>query len=220
MKILMIGPHGDDGALGAGATIAKRIHEGHEVYHCVVTGGINPNCGEELMGRVKQEVRDADRYLGVRETIFLNFPSVRLETVERSKLNGKILEVIQTLRPDEAYIPHWGDMQLDHRLVVDAAMVALRPKYQHRVSRIYAYETLSETGWHVPNMQNAYIPNVYEDVTETIEKKLEALRIYKLQMMEFPAARSLEAIEALARFRGATVGVRAAEAFSLVRELR
>ena len=99
-------------------------------------------------------------------------------------------------------------------------MVALRPKYSFAPSRIYAYETLSETGWNIPNVQNEFIPNAYVDISEQLDGKLRAMKYYASQMEEFPAARSLEAIEALARFRGAVMNRRAAEAFMLVREIR
>ena len=111
-------------------------------------------------------------------------------------------------------------MQLDHKMVTDAAMVALRPKYAHRVSRVYCYETLSETGLNTPTAENAFIPNVYEDISEFLDKKLEAMRFYQSQLHPFPDLRSEESIEALAKFRGATVNVKAAEAFMLVREIR
>lgn len=142
-----------------------------------------------------------------------------LETVPRYEINDKIYNVIQRIKPDEVYIPHRGDMQLDHQMVVDADKVALRPKYNHVVKRIYAYETLSETGWNVPNVVNDFIPTVYENISETLDKKLEAMNVFKSHLAVFPAARSLGAIEALARYRGATVNVKAAEAFSLIREI-
>jgi len=129
-------------------------------------------------------------------------------------------EVIQRIKPDEVYIPHRGDMQLDHQLVVDAAMVVLRPKYKHVVKRIYAYETLSETGWNIPNTVNDFIPVVYEDITDTIQQKLIAMSIFESQLEKFPAARSIEAIDTLAKYRGTIVNIRAAEAFSLIRELK
>ena len=130
------------------------------------------------------------------------------------------MQAVRRVLPDEVYIPHRGDMQLDHKMIADAAMVALRPKYEHVVRRIYAYETLSETGWDVPNTVNEFIPNVYEDVSEFLPKKLEAMGIFKSQTAEFPAARSIGAVEALARYRGASVNVPAAEAFSLIREIK
>ncbi len=99
-------------------------------------------------------------------------------------------------------------------------MVALRPKYKHIVKRIYAYETLSETGWDVPNTVNEFIPTVYEDITSTIKLKLKAMELFKSQLGLFPEARSVEALECLAKFRGATVNCHAAEAFSLIREIK
>lgn len=111
-------------------------------------------------------------------------------------------------------------MQLDHQMVVDAAMVAVRPRGNNYPKRVYAYETLSETGWNIPNVNNEFIPTVYEDITDTIELKIEAMNIFKSQLAPFPAARSIDAIEALAKFRGGTVSLKSAEAFSLIREVK
>lgn len=220
MRILIIAPHPDDEVIGVGGIIAKRAASGDEVYVCVVTKGCPPLFDVELVEKGREECRKADKLLGVCETIFLDFPAVMLETVPRYELNGKISEVIQKIKPQEVYIPHRGDMQIDHQMVVDAAMVGLRPKYEHTVERIYAYETLSETGWNVPNIQNEFIPTVYEDISKYLTLKLEAMKVFVTQLGEFPNARSLKAMEALARFRGATVNVMAAEAFSLIREIK
>ena len=221
MKVLVFAPHPDDEVLGAGGTMAKRAVQGDEVYVCVVTKGCAPLFDEAYVKKyVQEECRTADRMLGAKETIFLDFPAVMLETVPRYEFNGKIAEVVSRIKPDEVYLPHRGDMQLDHKMVVDAAMVALRPKYQHVVKRIYAYETVSETGWDIPNTTNEFIPNVYEDISDTLEAKMSALNVFKSQMEKYPGTRSIEAIEALARYRGTTVGVKAAEAFVLIREIK
>ena len=220
MNVLVIAPHPDDEILGVGGTIAKRAFNGDNVYVCVVTKAGEPLFREELVEQGRKECREADRLLGIKETFFLDFPAVRLEEVPRYKLNDGLMQAVQKVKPDEVYIPHRGDMQLDHKMIVDAVMVALRPKYDHVVKRIYAYETLSETGWDIPNTVNEFVPTVYEDISETLEKKLEAMNIFQSQLAEFPAARSLGAIEALARYRGATVNVMAAEAFTLIREIK
>lgn len=220
MKVLIIAPHPDDEIIGVGGTIAKRTVAGDEVYVCIVTKGIPPIFDEAFIEQDRKECREADKLLGVKETIFLDFPAVMLETVPRYQFNGAIGGVVSKIEPDEVYIPHRGDMQLDHQLVVDAAMVVLRPKYKHVVKRIYAYETLSETGWNIPNTNNEFIPNVYEDISKTLENKLTAMNIFQSQLADFPAARSLGAIEALAKYRGATVNVMAAEAFTLIREIK
>ena len=220
MNILVIAPHPDDEIIGVGGTIRKRVMGGHNVFVCVVTKACEPLYSEEMVMKSRNECIKADSLLGVSETLFLDFPAVMLETVPRYKLNEGILNTILKIQPDEVFIPHRGDMQLDHKMIVDAAMVALRPKYKHVVKRIYAYETLSETGWDIPNTTNEFIPTVYEDISDFIEEKIEAMKIFDSQLGAFPNPRSLEAIEALARFRGATVSVNAAEAFSLIREIR
>lgn len=220
MKTLVIAPHPDDEIIGVGGTIAKRTMEGHDVYVCVVTKAGDPLFNAEIVEQGRDECRRADAFLGVKETVFLDFPAVMLETVPRHVLNDGLLKVIQSIKPDEVFIPHRGDMQLDHKMIVDAAMVALRPKYEHIVKRVYAYETLSETGWDIPNTTNEFVPNVYENISVTLEQKIQAMEIFKSQLGDFPNARSLEAIEALAKFRGAMVSYKAAEAFSLIREIK
>lgn len=220
MKVLVIAPHPDDEIIGVGGTISKRVQAGDDVYVCVATKGVEPLFKSELVEQSRRECRQADKKLGVKETIFLDFPAVMLETVPRYELNAKIAEVVERINPDEVYIPHRGDMQLDHQMVVDAAMVAVRPRGNNYPKRVYAYETLSETGWNIPNVNNEFIPTVYEDITDTIDLKIEAMNIFESQLAPFPAARSIGAIEALAKFRGATVSLQSAEAFSLIREVK
>ena len=220
MRVLVIAPHPDDEIIGVGGTIAKRVKAGDEVYVCVVTKGQEPMFKKEFIEQGRKECRAADAKLGVTETIFLDYPAVMLETVPRHELNGKISDLIQQLKPEEVFIPHRGDMQLDHQMVVDAVMVAVRPRGDYYPKRVCAYETLSETGWNIPNTVNEFIPTVYEDVSEFMDIKLKAMRIFESQLGTFPEARSIGAIEALAKFRGATVNVMAAEAFSLIREIR
>ena len=141
MKILVIAPHPDDEILGVGGTIAKYVAEGHDVYVCVVTKGSLPLFDLESVKKVREECIKADRLLGVSKTFLLDFPAAMLENVPRHELNDGIARVIQNVLPDEVYLPHRGDMQLDHKMIVDASMVALRPRYKHVVRRIYAYET-------------------------------------------------------------------------------
>lgn len=220
MKVLVIAPHPDDEIIGVGGTIAKRVKAGDEVYVCIVTKGLESLVDKEVIEQGRRECCEADSMLGVKETIFLDFPAVMLETVPRYEFNGSFVELLQRINPDEVYIPHRGDMQIDHQMVVDASMVALRPRGRNYPKRVYAYETLSETGWNIPNVVNEFIPTVYEDITDTYDMKIEAMSLFKSQLLQFPEARSIGAIEALAKYRGATVNVHAAEAFTLIREIK
>lgn len=219
MRKLIIAPHSDDEVLGAGGTVIRATAEKCDVYVCIVTVGTEPLFSRETVFDLREESKKCHQYMGIKTTYYLDYPAVMLEKIQRYELNKSILQVIREVAPDEVYIPHWGDIQKDHQLVAEAAMVALRPKYGHVVRRIYAYETLSETGWNIPNLLNEFIPNVYVDISEHLAGKLEAIKMYNSQLGDFPAARSAEAIEALARYRGATIGTEAAEAFELVREI-
>lgn len=219
MNILVIAPHPDDEVLGCGGAIVKYASEGHDVYVAVVTKGCEPLFPESQVQQVRNECMEADRLLGVKQTVFMDFPASMLESVSRYEFNGAFLKLIQDIKPDIVFIPHRGDMQIDHKMTVDAVMVALRPKYDHIVKKIYAYETLSETGWDIPNTVNDFFPTCYIDISDVLESKLEAIKIFKSQISDFPNARSLETIKALAQYRGSMMNLKAAEAFMLIREI-
>ena len=216
---LVIAPHHDDEILGVGGTIAKMIASGHEMNVCVVTKGCAPLFDENVVEQVRRESNLAHERIGIKKTYYLDYPAAMLETVDRYKLNGAILEAIVETKPDVVFIPHRGDMQIDHKIVADACMVALRPKYNHNIKSIYAYETVSETGWDIPNVVNEFIPNVYSDITDYIETKVELFSFYESQIGDYPDMRSERTIRALASYRGSSVNVEAAEAFMLIRDM-
>ncbi len=219
MKILVIAPHADDEILGVGGTIAKYVDEGHKVYICIVTCGHPSMFSEDGLKKVRKEALSAHEFLEIKDTFFLDFPAVMLSETPTYKLNGKILDVIREVEPDIAFIPHYGDMHIDHYIVSQASMVGLRPIMEHKVLEVYSYETLSETEWNIPHTSNVFIPNTWVDISNYLDKKLEAMSIYSTQITQFPHPRSLKGIKSLAEFRGSTVGVNAAEAFSLIRRI-
>lgn len=220
MSILVIAPHADDEIIGVGGTIARTIAEGSNVYVCVVTKGIEPLFSTEFMTQLRKETIKCHKQMGITKTFFLEYPSVMLEEQHRYEINQSLVNVLSEVNPDEVYIPHIGDMQKDHQIVAECAMVALRPKYSFAPRKIYAYETLSETGWNIPNIQNEFIPTSYVDISDFIDTKLKALQVFESQIAAFPNARSIEAVEALARYRGAVMNMNAAEAFTIIREIR
>ena len=228
MKILVFAPHPDDEVLGCGGTMARYIAKGAEVTVCIVTspqppvyvytdGLIEKNGWPH---RIYPEIKNAHELLGVKETLFLQFPCVLLEQHPRHAVNGAISKVVQSVKPDVVFIPHFGDMQKDHAVVSEAVMVAVRPKYPHVPRFVYAYECLSETEWSIPHAANTFLPNTFVDISDYLEKKLAAMACFTSQLGQFPNPRSIEAVEALARLRGSSSGFRAAEAFSLIREYR
>ncbi len=219
MKVLVFAPHLDDEILGLGGTLAKHIANGNEVYICVVARGSRKLYSEELLKQRDEEAIACHKFLGVKETILLGCESTHLEEISRVEFNKKICEVVDRIEPEEVYIPHYGDMHKDHNVVTSAAMVALRPKGKHIVRRVYCYETPSETGWNIPGAITDFLPNTYINITDFLDIKLKAMSFYKTQLHPFPSPRSLEALEALAKYRGMICGCEAAEAFALVREI-
>ena len=219
MNVLVIAPHADDEVLGCGGSIAKHVARGDNVYVAIVSEVAPPIWSVKVVDEIRKECEDAALCLGIK-VIRMGFQAVALENVSRVEFTDTFVRLIQKIKPEVVYIPHRGDMQIDHKVTADASMVALRPKYAHVVKKTYAYETISETGWDAPNVTNEFIPNVYNDISDYIGKKIEALSCYKSQIVDFPGTRSLKAVEALATFRGTTVGVAAAEAFVLIREIQ
>lgn len=215
MRVLIFAPHNDDEVLGVGGTIAKYARQGHDVFVCEVTAWLE---NMESTNALRKEAIAAHDILGVKDTIFLGLPVVYLKETPTRIKNQKFADVVKEIQPEIAYIPHTGDMHIDHVETANAAMVALRPMENPQLKAIYSYETLSETEWNVPNVANAFIPNVWSDISDTIALKLEAMKCFQSQVRDFPHPRSLEAIEALAKLRGSTVGAGYAESFVCVRE--
>lgn len=214
MRVIVFAPHNDDEVLGVGGTIAKYISAGHDVYICEATSMLSR---PDLVERIQREALSAHKYLGVKETFFLNIPTVGIKDMPTAEVNSRFEEIVSKICPEVAFIPHRGDMHIDHGEVSKAAMVALRPISNPQLRFIYAYETLSETEWNIPSAENAFIPNCYSDITDYIEVKKHAMEYYKSQVKEFPHPRSLKAIETLSNLRGSTIGVKNAESFMLVR---
>lgn len=216
MRILIIAPHNDDEVLGVGGTIAKYAKNGQEVIVCEVTAG---NLQDEMVQQQKREALASHQLLGVSNTVFMNLPVVGLREMPTRDINSAFLQTITDINPDVVFIPHKGDMHIDHRVVVDAAMVALRPVNLPKLHAIYAYETLSETEWNLPSADNAFIPNCYSDISGEMNSKLAAMKCHASQLCEYPHPRSLEAIEALAKHRGSTICCMYAEAFVCIRAM-
>jgi N-acetylglucosamine malate deacetylase 1 len=225
VKVLCLAPHADDETLGCGGTLARYVAEGHDVTVAVVTGhgddAPHPLWPRQTWTQVRAEAAEAMEVLGVQTLRFAELPAAMLTSVATHVKNGVVQALIEEVRPDVLFVPFLWDIHVDHREVFHASSVAWRPSSElgRKIQEIYAYETLSETGWNAGGVEPGFVPNVWVDVSATIDKKLRALERYASQLRSFPDARSVRAVDALARFRGAQMGMEAAEAFVLVRRL-
>ena len=222
---LVIAAHPDDEALGCGGTMARLSAEGVNVHVAFLADGVGarPMSGvehERALEQRRESGREAAAILGAGEPRYFDFPDNQLDTVPLLELAQAIEQMINELRPDTVITHHGGDLNIDHRRVHDAVLTACRPQTDHPVRRIWCFEVASSTEWQSPGSAPAFVPNLFINIGATLNQKLKALASYEQEMRDWPHSRSIQAVEHLARWRGASVGYEAAEAFMLVRELR
>jgi LmbE family N-acetylglucosaminyl deacetylase len=218
-RTLVIAPHPDDEVLGVGGTIARLADAGNEVFVAVVTRGEPPAFTAEMTEGLRKEAALAHAELGVRKTFWLDQPAARLSEVPHGTLNAVIRKLVVDIDPDTLILPFVGDIHLDHQLSFLSGLVAARPHQQRYPATVLAYETMSETNWNAPYLSPSFVPNLFVDISGTLDRKLKAMQMFASQLRDFPHERSLEALKALAVVRGATVHLPAAEAFVIIRQV-
>ena len=216
-RILVVAPHPDDETLGAGGAIAKFSEQGHQVSVLVVSGHLPPIYSREDYEITVSEAKNAFKILGVAESWFLEIPATMVSEHPVGILNGKISEVIKEIEPHIVLCP-FPDRHIDHRVVFESVMVATRPVATGRcIELLAAYETLSETHWNAAHIEPNFVPNWVVNITMQIDRKIAAASCYKSQIPAFPSARSIEAVNALAQFRGTQAGFAYGESFQTIR---
>jgi LmbE family N-acetylglucosaminyl deacetylase len=163
--------------------------------------------------------KEACKILGAHEPEFARFPDNRCDQIPLLDIIKKIEQVIQRIKPKIVYTHNGSDLNIDHVLTFKAVLTACRPVAGASVKKIYAFETLSSTEWSPLGIATPFYPTRFVDIAAFEDIKMKALTVYASEMKAFPDARSLEAVKALGRLRGAQVGVLAAEAFVLIREV-
>ena len=219
--VLVVAAHTDDEALGCGGTIAKHVSQGDEVYAVFLADGVTsrPEASTEELEERNAAAAKAHRVLGIKKNYMLGLPDNRMDSVPLLDIVQKLEGVIDEVQPEVVYTHHSGDLNVDHRVTHQAVVTACRPVPGASVKEIYAFEVLSATEWNTPGV-TPFIPNVFVDISNHLETKMEALAAYELEMRSEPHTRSLANARRLAEFRGSSVGVGAAESFVLVRSLR
>lgn len=220
----MVAAHPDDEALGCGGTIHRLAQSGAIVNIVFLSDGVSSRNGVasndqvELDGR-KQSAIEACKILGANAPTFFDLPDNQLDTVPLLSVVRLIEAEIDKYDPDTV-ITHFGnDLNIDHRVANEAVVVACRPQATSPVKKVLFFEVPSSTEWQMENGQPTFTPNYFVDIDEHLEFKLRALRCYSAELRAWPHSRSLEAVEHLCRWRGASVGTTAAEAFVLGRQI-
>jgi len=225
-SVLIVAAHPDDEVLGCGGGIASHADAGDHVQVLIVAEGATSRQQQRNRGQVNAELSDlaraaqkAGEILGAAGVELLDLPDNRLDSLDRLDLIKIIEARIDSYQPQIVYTHHSGDVNVDHRRLHEAVVTACRPTPGHCVRRLLSFEVASSTEWQPPGSAPAFQPNWFVDISAQWERKQLALEAYASEMRPWPHARSIQALEHLARWRGAQVGVEAAEAFCLLRQL-
>ena len=214
-SIAVIAPHPDDEVLGVGGTMARFAQQGTQVNILFVSGHLPPLYPIESFEQTRAEAQEAMKEIGASHIKFLKIPATMVHDEPVAKLNKAVDDFIKDVEPKIVFVP-FPDRHIDHRVIFDAAMVATRPTYVGHPKIILAYETLSETYWNAPGIEPNFSPEIFFDISETLEVKMEALKKYSSQVEGTPS-RSPEAVMSLAKLRGSQNFCDAAEAFKAIR---
>jgi N-acetylglucosamine malate deacetylase 1 len=216
-RVLVIAAHPDDEALGCGGTLAKHCHNKDIVHVLFVADGETSRIGATPNLRRHDPAKIACKVLGAEPPVFLDLPDQRLDTVAFLDVVQKIEPVIESIRPTIVYTHHGGDLNLDHRIVHQAAMTTLRPMPSSIYKAIFGFEVASSTEWASSAIGESFRPTHFVDIADFLEIKIKALQAYDAEMREFPHTRSYSGLKALATLRGVNNGLNAAEAFMTLR---
>ncbi len=224
--VVVIAAHPDDEVLGCGGTIARLAQEGSLVHVLLMADGESSRVGlvtgasdiERVAGRNSAAVR-ACEILGCASVQLLALPDNRMDSLVLLDVVKQIEGFINTYRPTTVFTHHSGDVNIDHRVVHEAVIAACRPQPMFSVRELLFFEIPSSTEWRPPGSAIMFNANWFVDISQTLHLKLQALQAYQDELRPFPHPRSIKAVEALAQWRGATVGVNAAEGFVLGRKL-
>ena len=225
-KILIIAAHPDDEVLGCGGSMAKWSRDGHRVHVLIMAEGATSRDKKRDRYAWKGELSNLFRFakkageiLGVESVELLDYPDNRMDSVDMLDVVKSIEEHIEKRKPEVVITHHSGDLNIDHQVIHQAVVTACRPQPGHPVKRILSFEVQSATEWQSSTINQPFTPNWFEEITDTLELKIQALEAYESEIREWPHARSIKAVDHQARWRGVTVGCQAAEAFILIRQV-
>ncbi len=222
-KVLVIAAHPDDEVLGCGGTMARLAKEGHEVYIAILGEGITSRyqqreqADQALIEALHARSQQVAEMLGAKEWFLYSLPDNRFDTVPLLDVIKIIESLIKRLQPQVIYTHHSGDLNVDHVVLHRAVLTATRPMAGHPVREIYTFQVPSSTEWAFGQFRPAFSPNVFVDISATLETKIQGMEIYESEARAFPHPRSPEALRAIARQWGSVVGLNAAETFEIVR---
>jgi N-acetylglucosamine malate deacetylase 1 len=218
-KVLVVAVHPDDETLGCGGTLLKHKHKGDEINWLIATD-IKESEGynEKTVKSREAEIIKIKKLFDFNSVNRLGLSTAKIDKYSISELIQKISSVINKVKPNIVYLPFKGDVHSDHKYIFDAAYSCTKSFRYPFIKKIYSMEVLSETEFSPDD--NGFIPNLFVDISDYIDKKIEAMKIYEGEIGSHPFPRSERNIRALATYRGAISNCNYAESFKILKEIR
>lgn len=219
-NVLVVAVHPDDETLGCGGTLLKHKANGDAVHWLIVTS-IKERHGfaASAVEARRQEIEAVSSMYGFDGVHDLDFPTMQLDEIPFSRLIGSISDVFGHVEPNIVYLPFKSDVHTDHQIAFKAAYSCTKTFRCPSIKKIVMMETLSETEFAPSTKEDSFTPNMFVDVTDFIDRKIEIMNIYKNEIGSHPFPRSERNIRSLATFRGATAGCEYAESFMMLKEI-
>ena len=223
-SILVIAAHPDDELLGCGGTISRLSNEGHNISIAILGEGITSryhhreDADKKMIQDLHEQSHQVAKILGATDLQMFDLPDNRFDTIPLLDI-VKILEgCVKKIKPDCVYTHHAADLNLDHVLTNRATLIATRPLENLSVKTVLSYEVPSSTEWAFQT-RPGFQPNIFVDVTKTLDTKIEAMKIYDGENRKYPHPRSSKSLRAIACRWGSVSGLKVAEAFELIRHI-
>ena len=213
--------HPDDEVLGCGGALALHADAGDAVRILILATGAASRSGDQstYITELRGQAHKAAEVLGAQGIELQDLPDNRMDTVALLDVVKKVEQFLSAHPAEVIYTHHAGDMNIDHVVTHRAVATACRPTPGSHPVEILACEVNSSTEWAPPPL-TPFVPTDFLDISASLDRKVSALECYAGEVAEWPHPRSGEGLRALARWRGTQAGIKAAEAFSLVRRVR
>lgn len=216
-KVLILAVHPDDETLGCGGTLLKHKANGDEIHWLICTTIDKSNSYYETR---EKEIEEVSKLYNFNSMHNLRLKTMQVDEYTMSELVSKISKVINEIKPNIIYLPFKGDVHSDHRKIFEASYSCTKSFRYPFIKKIYMIETLSETEFAPSTKEDSFIPNVFVDISEFFEKKIEIMKVFESEIAEHPFPRSERNLRALATLRGATAGCEYAESFMLLKDIQ
>lgn len=221
-NIAVICAHPDDEVLGVGGTVVNHVTKGDNVSCLILGEGMTSRAQTrdlieiERVNKLQLNLQNVAKIIGFQSVVQANLPDNRFDSLDLLDIVKIVEDFISRCQPSTIYTHNNSDLNIDHQYTFQAVMTATRPLENQVVKELYTFETPSSTEW---NFSSNFLPNVFINIEDSLDKKLQAIACYETEIRAYPHPRSIEALKNIAARWGTVCGVKYAEAFQLIRKI-